>query len=149
MDVLGLIAQFHQALTVLAALAAAGVLVLAPAGYILLRRDASPAPRIPAALDWLVLAVPLLAAFAAVLGIVLLAGTGGPRDGLHAVYGAVAVVTLPLARIMGAGPPPGPEAEAADAARSAPAELTRQLAAWLALGALVTLGTLLRLAGTG
>src|SRR5512138_560623 len=54
----------------------------------------------------LLLGITLVAAVLnGVLGLLLFPG-GGPADGLHVVYGIVAVVALPLARILAAGPPP-------------------------------------------
>lgn len=149
MNVLQLALELHRALTVLAAALATGVLVLAPVGRLVSRPDRPTPTALRAAVDWLIVAVPLLAALAALLGVVLFAGTGGPRDGLHAVYAVVAIVTLPLARILGAGPPPDPDGPDEAVDDMVPGELTRRLTTWLALGALVTVGVLLRLAATG
>jgi hypothetical protein len=149
MDLVGLAAQVHEALTAIAALSAVGVLVLASARLIVGRPDRPVGLPLRAVIEWLVVAVPLLVALAGVVGLILLAGTGGPRDGLHAVYAVVAIVTLPLARVLGAGPPTDMVGEPSLAGDSPSDELTRRLAAWLAVGALATLGALLRLTGTG
>lgn len=123
MDPLALAAQAHAALLNVAAVAAGGVLILAAALALgLFAGRAVPQP-LRALVDWLVIAAVLTVAVAAALGLPLLASTGGPRDGLHAVYGVVALLALPLARILGAGPPretDGPTADEAGEARGAP-----------------------------
>ena len=78
---------------------------------------------------------------AAVAGVLPFIGGMGPRDALHAVYAAVAVLALPLARLL-------PEPEERDAPGAA-APIGRRGGRWLAFGGLATLGALLRLAGTG
>jgi hypothetical protein len=100
-------------------------------------------------IEVLIVAVPGVVALSAAAGLVLLAGTGGPRDGLHAVYGVVALVALPLTRILGAGPPPHDDDPRGRPAEPASTQLTRGPALWLVAGAAITLGALLRLAGTG
>ncbi|NJD26837.1 MAG: hypothetical protein FIA92_00885 [Chloroflexi bacterium] len=149
MDLVGLADQAHRALTVLAAVAAAGVLGLSPLGLLVARSNRPVPPPLRAAIDWLIVLVPLLVAAAAAFGLLLFVATAGPRDGLHAVYGAVALVGLPLARILGAGPPLDIDDDAGRAPAPAAGELTGRLVTWLVLGAIVTLGALLRLAGTG
>ena len=78
---------------------------------------------------------------AALTGVLPFIGGMGPGDALHAVYAAVAVLALPLARLL---PEPEP-GELARAGRS----IGRRGGRWLAFGGLATLGALLRLAGTG
>lgn len=81
--------------------------------------------------DRAILAVILTTSLAALTGpLVLLAGRP-LRDPLHALYGAAAVLALPLARYL---------------VRAAPA---RRFGALLALGSLVLLGVLARGFGTG
>jgi hypothetical protein len=82
-------------------------------------------------LDRLVLALLVATALAAVLGLGVLVGSRPPADGLHLVYGAAAVLAVPVARAI------------AGARRSG------RLGWWLAAGGLVTLGALLRLWATG
>jgi hypothetical protein len=71
-------------------------------------------------------------------GGLLIASGPGPAEVLHTLYAGVALVALPLARIVGArrDPPAG---------RSTSHGIGR----WLVAGSLVTLGVLLRLGMTG
>jgi hypothetical protein len=82
-------------------------------------------------LDRLLIGLLLTAGSAAILGPVIWTAGRPPADPLHALYGALAVLALPLAR-------------AAGGRRPAPV-----VARWLLLGGLVTLGALLRLWMTG
>ena len=75
---------------------------------------------------------------ALLLGPVLLL-TRGLSDPLHALYAIVALVALPLARILAA-----PETRA-----GARPSIDRRSGRWLALAAVSTLGALLRLSMTG
>jgi hypothetical protein len=72
-----------------------------------------------------------LIALAALLGLATLIGGPGVHDGLHLVYGVLAVAALPVAAFVAAGHPP-----------------RRRLATWLVAG-LVLLILLLRLFQTG
>jgi hypothetical protein len=85
----------------------------------------------------LVIVLTAIVAGAATGGVLLAVGPG-PADVLHALYAGVAVVALPIARVVGARrePPVG---------RSA----SRAIGRWLVAGSLVTLGVLLRLWMTG
>lgn len=82
------------------------------------------------AMDRAILATEAVVAVAIVTGLVQLGATSGPRDGLHLLYAAVALLALPVARAWRGG-------------RRGPQPLP------LAIGALVLLGVLVRLAQTG
>ncbi len=156
MEALALVAQVHAALLLAAAAAAGAVAALAPGLWLVFRRRPGPPWAARALLDWLIVAVVASVGLSAILGVLLFAGTGGPRDGLHVVYATVALVALPLARLMAAGPPaddvpPGRRstADQTQATSPVPGSLTGQLVAWLVAGGVATLGALLRLSGTG
>ena len=74
----------------------------------------------------------------ALTGLSLPLAGAGPRDPLHALYAAAAMVSLPIARVIGARRDPPRDAATG-----------RGLARWLIAGALVTLGLLFRLWQTG
>jgi hypothetical protein len=151
MDLLALAAQAHVTLLNVALAAAAGVLLFSGVLAVALVAGRGVAPVAPALLDWLVVGTIVSVAAAGILGLPLFAGTGGPRDGLHVVYGIVALLALPLARSMGAGSPPDPadEPRPASSAGRPREELTAREAAWLAGGSIITLGVLFRLSSTG
>jgi hypothetical protein len=118
------LAAVHGWIGVLAALLAAAMVVLGVLdglGRVHARRG----------LDRLVLALLAATGVGAIVGIGVLVGVQPPSDGLHLVYGIVAVIAVPVARLI------------AGMRRSA------RLGWWLAAGGLVTLGALLRLWATG
>jgi hypothetical protein len=82
-------------------------------------------------LDRLLLALLGTAGLAAVTGPVIWLGGRPPADPLHIVYGAVAVLALPIARAAAGRRPTG------------------IVARWLLLGSLLTMGALLRVWMTG
>ncbi|HEY3522882.1 MAG TPA: hypothetical protein VGK63_04200 [Candidatus Limnocylindrales bacterium] len=82
-------------------------------------------------LDRAILVALILAAIDALVGIVLIASGHGPSDLLHVVYGAAALLVLPIARWAGRGADP------------------RRRALWVAAGSVVLAAVLLRLAQTG
>ena len=82
-------------------------------------------------LDRAILVALILAAIDALVGIALIASGHGPSDLLHVVYGAAALLVLPIARWAGRGGD------------------TRRRALWVAAGSVVLAGVLLRLAQTG
>jgi hypothetical protein len=81
--------------------------------------------------DRAVLAAIVAAGSAAIVGLVVYVVAGPPSDALHVVYGAVAVVVIPVVRYA--------------ARRAAP----RRLSALLGIAALAMLGVLVRLWQTG
>jgi hypothetical protein len=116
--------SIHGGLAALAAVAAVGTLL---AAGILGWRGGS-------ARHWLdraILAALAVVAADAAIGLVLVASGHAPTDLLHVVYGAVAIVVLPLGRWAG---------------RSTD---LRRRALWLAGGSVVLLAVLARLAQTG
>jgi hypothetical protein len=149
MDLVALAGQAHGALHTVSVGGAGGMLVAASAAWLVTLRQRLVPGVLRALIEVLIVAVPGVVALSAAAGLVLLAGTGGPRDGLHAVYGVVALVALPLTRILGAGPPPHDDDPRGRPAEPASTQLTRGPALWLVAGAAITLGALLRLAGTG
>jgi hypothetical protein len=114
----------HGWLAVLAVVAAGAIVVASVLAVLGLRVTRT-------LLDRLLIGLLLTAGSAAILGPVIWAAGRPPADPLHALYGALAVLALPLAR-------------AAGGRRPAPV-----VARWLLLGGLVTLGALLRLWMTG
>lgn len=82
-------------------------------------------------LDRMVLVALILAGINALAGIALIASGHAPSDLLHVVYGAAALIVLPVARWAGRG-----------------ADLRRR-ALWVAAGSVVLAGVLLRLGQTG
>jgi hypothetical protein len=80
--------------------------------------------------DGLILALIVATAAAALAGPILAVGGKAPLDPMHVLYGVVAVVAVPLARLAGARSP-------------------RRANAWIITGSLVTVGVLLRLWATG
>ena len=90
------------------------------------------------ALDRLVLAAILAAAFAAASGLAVLGIGRVPGDPLHLLYGIAAIVVLPIARAL-----------VSRRTRRGSLPTAQGLGRWLLTGSLVTLGVLLRLAMTG
>jgi hypothetical protein len=82
-------------------------------------------------LDRAILVALVLAGLDAFVGIALIASGHGPSDLLHVVYGAAALVVLPVVRWAGRG-----------------RDLSRR-ALWVVAGSVVLAGVLLRLAQTG
>jgi len=118
------LAGVHVAAFWFAAALCAALLAIAAHGVVTGRRHAL-------ALDRVLLAYFLSLAVAALGGLVLLLIGAGPADPLHLLYGAAAPVVVAVARWR--------------AATAAP----RRAAAWLAGGAVIALGVLLRLWTTG
>jgi hypothetical protein len=113
----------HLILAWLSAFLAVIVVVLAVVGGI---RHAMPR----FAIDRAILATEVSLGLALFSGVLELATTTGPSDGLHFVYAAVALIALPIGRLWGGierGPRPWP----------------------LAIAGLVLLGVLIRLGQTG
>ena len=85
------------------------------------------------ALTWIdraILVLELVVLLGIATGLLRFLATGGPSDGLHALYAIVAVGALPIARLWrGLGPPPS--------------------GVYLLIGALVVLGVTVRLVQTG
>jgi hypothetical protein len=126
----------HQLLTVIAGALAAGVTAMAVL-------PATGRPRwLP--VDWFILAIAGTVAVTALVGLILWAATGGPEDGLHSLYAALALLTLPVARILGS------DAAVSEAApRGEVRVVSRRLGRWLLAGGLITVGALVRLWMTG
>ena len=119
---------------ILAAIAAGGTVTLLVAAAL----AASGRPILRTLVDALLVIVLTAIVAGAATGGVLLAVGPGPADVLHALYAGVAVVALPIARVVGArrDPPAG-------------RTTSRGIGRWLVAGSLVTLGILLRLWMTG
>jgi hypothetical protein len=117
-------AELHTALTAAAAaIAAAGLLV----GLGLALRGRGP----DRLLVGLLAALVVVSAANGLVGLARLAAGGSPRDPLHLLYGVALVVVAPVAAGLAVRRPP------------------RRQAILLAVGALVALGLLFRLAETG
>jgi len=118
------VATIHLALTVATALALALTLAV---GLLTLVRDRSPQPL----LDRIILLDLAVGALAALTGLALVLAGDRPRDTLHLVYGVVVLAVVPGTRYM------------------ARAGRWSRRAGWIAIGALVGLLLVARLAMTG
>jgi hypothetical protein len=123
-DLAGIVTMVHAWLAVIAVVATGAIVVASLLALLGARVTRT-------LLDRLLIGLLLSAGPAAILGPVIWIAGRPPADPLHAVYGALAVLALPLTR-------------AAVGRRPA-----RIVARWLLLGGLVTLGALLRLWMTG
>lgn len=151
MDFLGLARGAHSALQVVALSGAAALILVTSLAWLAGRRG-GPWASVPWALSLALIAiVPVAVALSAAVGLVLFAEIGGPRDGLHAVYGAVALLALPLGWVLGAGPPRGPDdpGDPTEGPDASLLPLSGRHVAWLVAGAVITIGALARLADTG
>lgn len=151
MDFLGLARGAHSTLQTVA-LSGAGLLILVTSlAWLAARRDQPWAAPLWALGLALIVIVPVAIALSSAVGLVLFAETGGPRDGLHAVYSGVALLALPLAWVLGAGPPPAPDdpREPTEGSDAPLLPLSGRHVLWLIAGAAITIGALLRLTDTG
>jgi len=142
MDLVASAVQVHELLNLVVGGGAAAVLLLTVPMVLGVERARF-------AIDWIILGVATFAGAGSIAGLVVLAGSGGPRDVLHLAYAVLVLVALPVARVLGARS--GTERESTIAPGPCAAIRLRhaRLAAWLIGGAVTTLAAQLRLAATG